>query len=152
MEGKHLSTPILYLVHLRMGNRIFIPPEKNTLVDLLLARSVTGEFPNKLAISSIPTTKERQPPSSPVRAVKKPLKHKAKTENKVENRRDDAGSSNHRPSHPIYQPPIGPAPKLKSRPTKAATEQITNKPKPRGRPPEAKVNGGLSSRTILPPT
>ena len=91
VEGKHLSTPISYPVHLTMGNRIFVPPEKNTLVDLLLARSVTGEFPNKSATSSIPTTKERQPPSPPVHAVKKPLKRKAKTENKVENRGDEAG-------------------------------------------------------------
>ena len=103
MEGEHLSTPISYPVHLRMGNRIFVPPEKNTLVDLLLARSVTGESPNKSATSSIPTTsKERQPPSSPVHAVKKPLKRKAKTENKVENKEDDAGRPYHRPSHPIY--------------------------------------------------
>ena len=63
VEGKHLGTPISYPVHLRMENRIFVPPEKNTLVDLLLARSVTGESPNKAATSSIPTTsKERQPP------------------------------------------------------------------------------------------
>ena len=102
VEGKHLSTPISYPVHLTMGNRIFVPPEKNTLVDLLLARSVTGEFPNKSATSSIPTTKERQPPSPPVHTVKKPLKRKAKTENKVENRGDEAGRSNCGPSHPIY--------------------------------------------------
>ena len=103
MEGEHLSTPISYPVHLKMGNKIFVPLEKNTLVDLLLARSVTGESPNKAATSSIPTTsKERQPPSSPVHAVKKPSKRKAKTKNKVENRRDEAGRSNCRPSHPIY--------------------------------------------------
>ena len=103
MEGKHLSTPISYPVHLRMGNRIFVPPEKNTLVDLLLARSVTGESPNKPATSNVPTTsKERQPPSSPMHAIKKPSKRKAKTENKAENRGDGAGRSNRRPSHPIY--------------------------------------------------
>ena len=100
-EGEHLSTPISYPVHLRMGNRIFVPPEKNTLVDLLLARSVTGESPNKVATSSIPT-KERQPPSSPVHAIKKPSKRKAETENKVENRGDEAGRLNRRPSRPIY--------------------------------------------------
>ena len=66
VEGEHLSTPISYPVHLRMGNRIFVPPEKNALVDLLLARFVTGESPNKAATSSIPTTKERQLPSSPM--------------------------------------------------------------------------------------
>ena len=72
-----------------MWDRIFVPSEKNTLVDLLLARSVTGESPNKVATSSIP--KEKQPPSSPVRAghdnkstAKKPSKRKAKVENKVE--------------------------------------------------------------------
>ena len=97
MEGEHLSTPISYPVHLRMGNRISVPPEKNTLVDLL-----TGESPNNAATSSVPTTnKERQPPSSPVHAIKKPSKRKAKTENKVENRGDEAGRSNRRPSHPI---------------------------------------------------
>ena len=102
-EGEHLNTPISYPVHLRMGNRIFVPPEKNTLVDLLLARSVTGESPNKSATSSIPTTsKERQPPSSPVHAVKKPSKRKAKTENKVENRGDGASRSNCRPFRSIY--------------------------------------------------
>ena len=94
MEGNHLSTPISYPVHLRMGNRTFAPPEKSTLVDLLLTRSVTGESPNKSATSSIPTTKEKQPPSSPVHAIKKPSKCKAKTENKVENRGDEAGRSN----------------------------------------------------------
>ena len=103
VEGKHLSTPISYPVHLRMWNRIFVPLEKNTLVDLLLARSVTGESPNKPATSNVPTTsKERQPPSSPVHAIKKPSKRKAKTENKAENRGDGAGRSNRRPSHPIY--------------------------------------------------
>ena len=101
-EGGHLSTPISYPVHLRMGNKIFVPPEKNTLVDLLLARPVTGESPNKTATSSIPTTKERQPPSSPVHAIKKPSKRKAKTENKVENRGDEAGRSNRRLFRPIY--------------------------------------------------
>ena len=101
VEGEHLSTPTSYPVHLRMGNRIFVPPEKNTLVDLLLARSVTGESPNKSATSSIPT-KERQPPSSPVHAIKKPSKRKAKTENKVENREDDAGRFNRGPFRPIY--------------------------------------------------
>ena len=101
VEGEHLSTPTSYPVHLRMGNRIFVPPEKNTLVDLLLARSVTGESPNKSATSSIPT-KERQPPSSPVHAIKKPSKRKAKTENKVENREDDAGRLNRGPFRPIY--------------------------------------------------
>ena len=97
VEGEHLSTPTSYPVHLRMGNRIFVPPEK----DLLLARSVTGESPNKVATSSIPT-KERQPPSSPVHAVKKPSKRKAKTENKFENRVDGAGRSNRRPFRSIY--------------------------------------------------
>ena len=101
MEGKHLSTPISYPVHLRMGNRIFVPPEKNTLVDLLLARTVTGESPNKAATSLIPI-REKQPPSSPVHAIKKPSKRKAKTENKVENRGDEAGRSNCRSFHPIY--------------------------------------------------
>ena len=151
MEGEHLSSPISYPVHLRMGNRIFVPPEKNTLVDLLLARSVAGESPNKVATSSIPT-KERQPPGSPVHATKKPSKRKAKTENKVENRGDEAGRSNRHPSRPIYRPPIGFAPNPKSGSTKAATKHITNKPKLRGRPPKAKVYGGLSSGTILTPT
>ena len=103
VEGKHLSTPISYPVHFRMGNRIFVPPEKNTLVDLLLARSVTGESPNKPATSNVPTTsKERQPPSSPVHAIKKPSKRKANTENKVAKKGDEAGRSNRRPFRPIY--------------------------------------------------
>ena len=80
------TSTISYPVHLKIGNRISVPPEKNTLVDLLLARSVTGESPDKAATSSIPT-KERQPPSSPVRAIKKPSKHKGKTENKGETKR-----------------------------------------------------------------
>ena len=150
MEGKHLSTPTLYPIHLRMGNRIFVPPEINTLVDLLLTWSVTGESPNKAATSSIPTTKERQPLSSPVHATGKPLE--PKPENKVKNRGDEAGRSNHCPFHPIYEPPISPAPNLKSRPMEAVTQHITNKPKLRGRPLKAKVCGGLLSGTILTPT
>ena len=72
-----------------MWDRIFVPSEKNALVDLLLARSVTGESPNKAVTSSMP--KEKQPPTSLVRAghnnkstAKKPSKRKAKAENKVE--------------------------------------------------------------------
>ncbi|KAL0952482.1 hypothetical protein HGRIS_006746 [Hohenbuehelia grisea] len=141
---------------------IFVPQNRNTLAEFLLARGVNGESPSRIHASH--GRRKRSPSSSPIRQIKRPKEATARsTREKTASKGRKSMLQKEAEEFSDADSSRNPSGKCKAAPTKTvaagknkgkskATASTDDRPAPkkRGRPPKKKAEDTVKTSTTKP--